>query len=64
MKIVEFIFLTDIILNFFMQYIDESNEYQLQKSIRKIAMRYLMKDFVLDFIAIFPFYYIQKPEKI
>lgn len=27
MKIVEFIFLTDMILNFFMQYIDESNEY-------------------------------------
>ena len=63
MRVVELVFLTDIFLNFFMQYIDESNEYQLQKSIRKIAIRYLTKDFVLDFIAIFPFYYLQKPEK-
>lgn len=55
-KIIECIFILDIILNFFMQYIDESGDYKPQKNIRKIAIRYLLRDFLIDFISTIPFW--------
>jgi hypothetical protein len=56
-KMVESVFWLDIFLNFFMQYNDESQDYKPQKLIRKIIFRYLVSEFIYDFVATIPLRY-------
>jgi len=53
--IVEAAFLIDIILNFFQEYRDPQN-FEYIKDFRLIAKHYLKSWFIIDLLAVFPFY--------
>lgn len=51
----DFIFLVDIVLNFLLEFVSEEKTRPV-RDITKIATRYFKDTFVLDVLAIFPFY--------
>ena len=53
----EICFIVEIILNFFMQYSDEADDYKLQTSLRKIAGRYAKGGLLPDLIGMLPFFF-------
>lgn len=57
--LIELCFLTDIVLNFFMQYRDDE-DFKPVRDLKKIALRYLKQFFILDMLATIPFYYLVK----
>lgn len=50
---VDFVFLIDIVINFFIAYYDSN--YKLVDNKKKIAWKYLTTWFVVDFFSILPF---------
>ena len=53
--VVEFFFLTDILLNFLQEYRDPDT-YTMVRSLKKIAFKYVLTiTFCIDVISIFPF---------
>ena len=51
--IIDLLFTADLILNFFFAYYDKNGELVYNR--KKIAYRYLLSWFIIDFIAIIPF---------
>jgi hypothetical protein len=51
--VIDFIFITDLFVNFFSAYYDE--EGKLVTNNKKIATKYLKSWFIIDLIASFPF---------
>ena len=54
---VELIFFFDIIINFLLEYKDEI-DYKPVRDIKKIALRYLKGQFIVDFLATVPLRFI------
>ena len=60
----ELMFLADIVLNFFMQYADVNDGWEMQKRPIKIAKRYIFGSFLFDAVAMVPFFLALSPTEI